>query len=89
MPPHDDATAATAPDKLRWKSRRGWLELDLLLAAFWQRHGASLSAEEEAMLAQWLEMDDEHLWALLASPNLPPQGAALAKKLRPAPASAD
>lgn len=77
MPPHPASAG-----KLHWKSRRGWLELDLLLATFWQQHGSTLSAEEEALLAQWLEMDDEHLWALLAAP--PPHGVALAKKLRPA-----
>lgn len=70
-----------AARRLRWKSRRGWLELDLLLAAFWERHGGALSAAEQAQLAQWLALTDENLWALLASP--PAGGEPLAQKIRP------
>ena len=77
----DNPAAALAAKRLRWKSRRGWLELDLLLAEFWRRHGDALTPEEEALLAQWLEMDDDHLWALLKTP--PAAGGALAAKIRP------
>jgi len=63
-------------NRLRWKSRRGWLELDLLLDRFWQQHGDGLSPPELSTLADWLAHDDETLWRLLKNP--PPQTAAMA-----------
>lgn len=52
--------------QLRWQSRRGLLELDLLLDNFWQTQ-PSLADSEWALLSEWLALDDNDLWALLAS----------------------
>ena len=46
---------------LRWQSRRGLLELDLILQKFWQRN-ALLSEEELHALSELLALDDEGLW---------------------------
>ena len=66
---------------LRWKSRRGWLELDLLLERFWQRHEDKLSVRELSLLADWLAHDDETLWRLLKHPPSQAVAATLAKKI--------
>ena len=44
--------------RLRWKCRRGMLELDLLLRDFMDRGYASLEAGERATLEQLLECPD-------------------------------
>ena len=53
-----------APDlgRLRWHSRRGMLELDLVLERFWQRHGEVLSAEQAGLLEQVLMLEENDLW---------------------------
>lgn len=55
-------TATTVcENKLRWQSRRGVLELDLILDEFWRRAGAQ-SAEELQALSELLALDDGDLW---------------------------
>lgn len=73
----------SALSRLHWKSRRGWLELDLLLAQFWRTRAATLTPAEATLLAQWLDMDDPHLWQTLTHPPATPPAATLAAKLRP------
>ncbi|MGI9338848.1 MAG: succinate dehydrogenase assembly factor 2 [Gammaproteobacteria bacterium] len=53
-------TAQNTESKLRWQSRRGTLELDLLLHRYWQKTPPSSSAEKNA-LAELLALDDEDL----------------------------
>lgn len=93
MPHTTTATAsvATAPppppdaDRLRqlqWQSRRGLLELDLLLSRFWQQHAHTLTPAEWALLTDWLAMDDPDLWLLLTCPPAADAtAAALAQKI--------
>ena len=47
-------------NKLRWQSRRGTLELDLLLQKYWQTTPPS-SADELNALGELLALDDEDL----------------------------
>ena len=75
----DNPLLSPSLKRLRWKSRRGWLELDLLLSAFWRCHGNDLTAAEIALLDKWLEFDDEQLWALFKTP--PVNGSSLEKKI--------
>lgn len=57
---------------LRWKSRRGWLELDISLQQFWDNYAGRVSVDELTTLKNWLAMDDPQLWALLQEQaNLP------------------
>ena len=51
--------------RLRWHSRRGMLELDLVLERFWRRHGESLSEEQAASLARVLELEEADLWEII------------------------
>ena len=47
-------------NKLRWQSRRGTLELDLILDKFWQKSGKMPESELRA-LGELLALDDEKL----------------------------
>ncbi len=49
--------------RLRWKCRRGMLELDILLANFFDQHYDTLSAAEELLFEQILEQEDVVLYA--------------------------
>lgn len=51
--------------ELRWRSRRGMLELDLLLAPFVEEAWDALSPEERALYGELLEREDQELWRWL------------------------
>jgi antitoxin CptB len=52
-------------DRLKWKCRRGLLELDLVLERFMQRYAGGLDAEELAHLGELLELADNELWDIV------------------------
>jgi len=52
-------------DRLKWKCRRGLLELDLVLERFLQREGRTLSARDAAAFDELLEQPDNDLWDLV------------------------
>jgi antitoxin CptB len=54
-------------NRIRWRCRRGLLELDLVLARFSERHLESLSAEELETFSGLLERPDLDLWELIGS----------------------
>jgi antitoxin CptB len=49
-----------ARDRLKWKCRRGLLELDLVLERYLQRHPA------DAELSQLLDLPDNDLWDIVS-----------------------
>jgi len=51
--------------RLRWRSRRGLLELDLVLDRFWAGAGARMTREEAAALEQLLRLADNDLLDLV------------------------
>ena len=53
-------------NRLRWHSRRGLLELDLVLERFWLRHGESLSLDQAAALELVLELEESDLWDVIS-----------------------
>ena len=60
--------------RLRWRSRRGLLENDLVLTRFLDRHETSLSDDDVGALTQLLELSDNELMDLiLARTELPPE----------------
>ena len=63
-------------DRVRWRCRRGLLELDLLLSRFVERHLLDLAAEERMAFEALLELPDPDLWDLLAGVHTPSPGAA-------------
>lgn len=50
------------PGRLRWRCRRGMLELDLELERFLQREAGALSAGELRAFECLLALDDAELW---------------------------
>ena len=59
-------------NRLRWKCRRGTLELDLLLQQFLERDYAALDAHAQSRFEALLELGDEELWAMIQGEVPPP-----------------
>ena len=56
-----DSADAALLRRLKWRSRRGTLELDLTLEAFWRARGDRLTRRELEELARILDGDDEEV----------------------------
>jgi antitoxin CptB len=52
-------------ERLKWRSRRGLLELDVVLARFWAECGEELDDSEAGKLAALLAMPDNDLLDLV------------------------
>ena len=67
-------------NRLRWKCRRGLLELDLVF----QRFIPTLKDEEVASFTALLDLPDNHLWDVLAgrSEAYDPQLTGIVERLR-------
>jgi antitoxin CptB len=52
-------------DRLRWRCRRGMLELDLVFGRFLDTRFAQLSAQQRQALAGLLELPDNDLWDMV------------------------
>ncbi|MBT9613226.1 MAG: succinate dehydrogenase assembly factor 2 [Burkholderiales bacterium] len=52
-------------NRLRWKCRRGMLELDLVLNQFLEQDYSTLDADAKQAFVTLLEAGDEELWALI------------------------
>ena len=70
--------------RLKWKCRRGLLELDLVLERFLQQKAASLDARSLDLLTELLEYQDNDLWDIVngRSEDYPPRHKALVDVLR-------
>ncbi|MGA7984547.1 MAG: succinate dehydrogenase assembly factor 2 [Burkholderiales bacterium] len=55
-----------AHDRLKWKCRRGLLELDLVLGRFVERNVSAMDEVELARLGELLELPDNDLWDILS-----------------------
>jgi antitoxin CptB len=53
-------------DRIRWRSRRGMLENDLILTRFLDAKGPALTEDDIAMLDRLLDLPDGELWELIA-----------------------
>ena len=58
-------------NRIRWRSRRGMLENDLVLTRFLDTRGAAMTEDEVAMLDRLLDMSDNELWDLIAGRQEP------------------
>jgi antitoxin CptB len=76
--------------RLRWRSRRGLLENDLILTRFLDQHEETLTDEEVDALSRLLDLSDNDLMDLLLARKEPegqadvPQVHALLQRLRTA-----
>ena len=52
-------------NRLRWRCRRGLLELDIILSRFLAQHGHCLDPEELAQLMRLLELPENELLDLV------------------------
>ncbi len=69
--------------RIRWRSRRGLLENDLVLSRFLDRYAGTLSDEDVENLDLLLDMTDQALWDLIAGrAEADPRLAALVARLR-------
>ena len=55
---------------IRYKSRRGLLELDLVLADFYKNDYQALSDMKKQVLLNILKKQDNELWKILSKKNL-------------------
>jgi len=85
---HQDDPARRA--RLRWRSRRGLLENDLILSRFLDAHEATLSDHDVDAFSRLMELPDNDLMGLLLGQHEPdagldlPQVHALLARLRQA-----
>ncbi len=64
-------------NKLFWASRRGMLELDLILQPFVDRVYPSLSPEDQARYVRLLTCEDQDLFGWLMQHHIPADGEIL------------
>lgn len=57
--------------RLRWRCRRGLLELDTILLDFLEQHYAALTLAEREAFARLLESSDQQLWEWFAGHTEP------------------
>ncbi len=57
--------------RLRWRTRRGLLELDIVLARFVERHYAELNESGRAAFNALLDMPDTELWDMITGRAAP------------------
>ena len=70
--------------RLRWKCRRGLLELDLVLNAFLEKQFQTLSITEQKQFEALLEESDATLWAMISDSTheIPAAHGPLLERLR-------
>lgn len=73
-----------AQHRLKWKCRRGLLELDLVLGKFLDRHAAGLDEAKLARLNELLDLQDNDLWDIVkgTSDHYPARHRELVAQLR-------
>ena len=59
-------------DRARWRSRRGMLELDILLVAFARERYPHLTIADQCAYQQLLRRDDWEIWDWLQGRSAPP-----------------
>lgn len=58
-------------NRLRWRSRRGMAELDLLLVPFFDEVFADLDESDQEIYVRLLEQDDPDLWEWFSEKAVP------------------
>ena len=71
-------------DRLRWRCRRGLLELDIVLGRYLDRYAAGMEREELDALAELLDMPDNDLWDVVSgrSERYDPRLGSIVARLR-------
>ena len=58
-------------NRLSWHSRRGMLEIDVMLMPFTQHQYLSLSADDQKAYRRLLDCEDQDIWEWLRGLRLP------------------
>jgi len=58
--------------RVRWRCRRGLLELDIVLGRFTEQHYLELDEAQQAVFDVLLDMPDTELWDMIAGKVAPP-----------------
>ena len=64
-----------AKERLKWSTRRGLLELDLVFERFWSGAGSRLDDKQADVLRQLLELEDNDLLDLVMGRTHAPDAA--------------
>ncbi|MEQ1674819.1 MAG: succinate dehydrogenase assembly factor 2 [Candidatus Nitrotoga sp.] len=57
-------------ERVRWRCRRGLLELDIVLGRFIALHFAQLDAVQQAAFDTLLDLSDAELWGLVSGESI-------------------
>jgi len=70
--------------RVRWRCRRGLLELDIVLGRFIDRHYATLDEAQRLVFDEMLDLPDTEFWDLITGNNEPihPQQRAVLEYLQ-------
>ena len=60
-------------ERVRWRCRRGMLEMDILLARFVEQRYAQLDAPQREAFDELLDLPDTELWDLVRGEKEPEQ----------------
>jgi antitoxin CptB len=60
-------------ERVRWRCRRGLLELDIVLGRFVVQHYAGLDEVQQVAFDALLDMPDNVLWDMITGREAPPQ----------------
>ena len=73
-----------AHDRLRWRCRRGLLELDIILERFLRQYATTMAEEELAALGELLDYPDNDLWDVVkgSSERYAPRHRSIVARLR-------
>ncbi len=69
-------------ERIRWRCRRGMLELDIVLGRFVERHYAELDSAGQRAFDDLLDMPDAELWDIITGKGKAPQAEAQLAVLR-------
>ena len=81
---HENPPATAAQHRLKWKCRRGLLELDLVLERFLRNKASDLDEASLGLLNELLDYEDNDLWDIINGRNedYPPRHKPLVEVLR-------
>jgi antitoxin CptB len=60
-------------ERVRWRCRRGLLELDIVLGRFVEQHYDALDEVQQIAFDALLDMPDNVLWDMITGREAPPQ----------------
>ena len=59
-------------ERVRWRCRRGLLELDIVLGRFIEQHYATMDSRQRVVFDELLDLPDTELWDAITGKEEPP-----------------